>query len=110
MLMSHKKKLRQSLTKRQKGQVELAQWAKEKWNLRTAPAQSTISEIDLSKKDEFLAMTDEEIDGKRNRRCVRPSIDSTPDKESNDIQAETIGLDNVSHRYYDSKTRRTAEP
>ncbi|KAG2218963.1 hypothetical protein INT45_008387 [Circinella minor] len=39
-------------------------------------------------------MTDEERDGKRNRRCVHRSINSIPGKESNDVQAAAIGAGN----------------
>ncbi|KAG2216372.1 hypothetical protein INT45_007375 [Circinella minor] len=93
------KKTRQSLTKRQKlsivyksmqtgkQQVGLAQWAKEKWNLKAPPAQSTISEI-LSKKDAFLAMTDEELDGKRKRPCAHPDMEKALARFVDEMESE----------------------
>ncbi|KAG2206404.1 hypothetical protein INT45_004235, partial [Circinella minor] len=103
------KKTRQSLSKRQKlaivyksmqtgkQQVGLAQWAKEKWNLRVPPPQSTISEI-LSKRDDFLAMTDEELDGKRKRLSAYPSIEKALARFVDEMEREGLPISRESLR------------
>ena len=68
-----------------KGQVELGQWAKEKWNLETTPSQSTISDI-LRQKDIFLAMTDEELDSKRKRKSAHPRMENALAKFVNEME------------------------
>ncbi|KAI9479559.1 hypothetical protein BDB00DRAFT_858308, partial [Zychaea mexicana] len=55
-------------------QGRLAEWAKEKYALSTCHKQSTISDI-LKNADKFMAMTDDELDGKRSRPCAQPDLE-----------------------------------
>ncbi|KAG2220789.1 hypothetical protein INT45_012458 [Circinella minor] len=51
------------------------------------PSQSTISEI-LSKKDNFLAMTDEELNGKRKRPCAHPDTEKALAQFVNEMESK----------------------
>ncbi|KAI7851344.1 hypothetical protein BDC45DRAFT_401291, partial [Circinella umbellata] len=53
---------------------ELAQWAKDEFNLDKLPGQQTISDI-LKKKEEYMAMTEHHLYAKKIREPTLPELE-----------------------------------